>query len=258
LSLRCAPPSLRIQRALASAAFLLLLAGSASPAAAVSVGRFFAHQLVFEGTGFGVAENLTQAEDFGVPIFFEAGSDPAVTSGSSPPVDGTARIFELNPFSSNVELSEVAASAGTATASYSITLSDSFLNLRRSDDELVYLLFATSRPSEVGGVTYASRDVGILIDDLDPAFAILSRHNDDENVALFYPALLLPNGGVGDSFSIDISVEGGFDVVNGTSAVPNFLVGAAYVSVIPEPATAGLIALGLLGLAVSGGRRRQA
>ena len=246
--------SLRTQRALASAAFLLLLAGGASPAAAASVGRFFANQEVF-GTGFGVAEELAQAEAFGVPIFVDEDFDAAVTSGSSEPADGIARIFSLDPFSSSVELNDVSASAGTATASYSITLPDSFLDERQSAEELVYLLFATSRPSDVGGVTYASEDVGIVIDDLDPAFAMLQTRATGAD--LFYPALLLPNGGVGESFSIDIDVLGGFDVVMGKSAVPNFLVGAAYISVIPEPATAGLMTLGLLGLGVAGGRRRR-
>jgi hypothetical protein len=238
---------------LASAAVLLLLAGGASSAAAASVGRFFANQEVF-GTGFGVAEDLTQAEAFGVPIFVDADDVAAVTAGSSEPIDGTARILVLDPFSSSVELSDVSASAGTATANYSITLPDSFLDERRSADQLVYLLFVTSRPSDVGGVTYPSEQVGILIDDLDAAFAILETRAN--GVDLFYPALLLPNGGVGDAFSIDIDVEGGFDVVKGMSAVPNFLVGAAYISVIPEPETAGLMALGLLGLGVAG-RRRQ-
>lgn len=255
--MRGAPRSSWIQNALASAA-ALLLAGSASPAAAASVGRFFANQETF-GTGFGVAENLTQAEAFGVPIFVNedlvSEFDGGVTSGSSQPVDGTARIFNLGPFSHSVDLSDVSASAGTATASYSITLPDSFLDERRSAEELVYLLFATSRPSDVGGVTYPSEDVGILIDDLDPAFAILE--SQASGVDLFYPALLLPNGGVGESFSIGVDVEGGFQVVMGKSAVPNFLVGAAYISVIPEPATAVLLGLGLLGLAVSGSRRRR-
>lgn len=253
--MRGAPRSSWIQNALAGAA-ALLLAGSASPAAAASVGRFFANQEAF-GTGFGVAEDVTQAEAFGVPIFVDedlvSEFDGAVTSGSSEPLDGTARIFNLGSFSHSVDLSDVSTSAGTATASYSITLPESFLGERRSADELVYLLFATSRPSDVGGVTYPSEDVGIVIDDLDPAFAILETQAS--GVDLFYPALLLPNGGVGDSFSIEVDVEGGFEVVMGTSAVPNFLVGGAYISVIPEPATAGLLGLGLLVLGVAGARR---
>jgi hypothetical protein len=243
-------------------AALLLLAGLAAPAAAdSSVGRFFAHEDVFApDTGFGVAESEKQARAFGVPVFvnqslFYAGSEQAILANGGSDVAGTARLFSLRgSFDFDVLLNDVDADAGTAHASYTLTLPADFLDERQSELEQVFLFFATSRDVLVDGslVSYASPDVGIGIDSADPRFALL--HTRAQDLDLFYPAVRLPQGGVGDSFELDVSVLGGLEVVRGTSVVPDFLVGAAYVTVVPEPATAALLALGVAGLAVLGSR----
>lgn len=240
----------------ALAALLLSLAVAAS-ASAAEVGRFFAHQEIYD-KGFGVAENAEEAQSFGVPMFeneriFYAGSPEAVQASGGIDVAGTARLFSLGSFDFDVLLSDVDAAAGSAHADYSVTLPAAFLAERQSDSELVYLFFASTLDGMLAD--YASSDVGIVIDSKDPGFGMIHTNDPSEEVDLFYPAIRLPKGGIGDTFGLDINVLGGLQVVSGDNVVPDFLVGAAYVSVIPEPATAALLALGVGWLAWLGARR---
>ncbi len=225
---------------------LLLLAGLAAPAGAfTTVGRFDAHVGVFAPeTGFGIAESESEAAAFGVPIFLK---DDSLAPG-------TARLFTLQGLDFDVTLSDIDAAAGTATASYTVILPQSFLNQRLSPDEEVYLFFATSLDVIVDGVvvSYSSSDVGIVIDSEDSASALMQT--EANGLDLFYPAVLLPNGGTGDSFVLFFDILGGLQEVNGVAVVPDLLTGAAFVTVIPEPATAALLVLGLLGLAFAGRR----
>jgi len=247
---------------------LLLLAGLVAPAGAAStVGRFFAHEdQIAPDVGFGIAETVSMAEAFDVPIFVNERLVPItetepIVSGGDPPsgLDGSARLFSITGLDFDVMLSNVDATAGTATASYTVNLPSSILNQRRSDAEEVYLFFATSLAVNVGGVDveYFSPDVGIEIDSDDPGFAIIHTdfEVDDTTLDLFYPAIRLANGGTNDNFVLEFDVLGGLEVVNGIAVVPDLLTGAAYVTVIPEPATAAMLALGLMGLVVTGRRR---
>lgn len=230
---------------------LLLLAGLAAPAGAfTTVGRFDAHVGVFApDTGFGIAESGSEAAAFGVPIFLK---DSLVVGEPQPP--GTARLFALQDSQVTVTLSNVDAAAGTATASYTVILSQDFLDERLSPDELVYLFFATSQDVIVDGVvvSYDSSDVGLVIDSEDPRSAIMQTAAS--GLDIFYPAVLLPNGGTGDSLVLFFDILGGLQVVDGVAVVPDLLTGGAYVTIIPEPATAALMTLGLLGLAFAGRR----
>lgn len=229
-----------LSRVLVGLLALTLSAGLAAPAGAEQFGFFDAHVGVFmPDVGFGVAEDATAAEAFGVEIV------PNVLLGEAA---RTARLFEFASFGGALEISfgplTVEDGNGFVTVTYTgVTLIGA---PEQEAGEEVYLFFATS---EIGG-PYASSDVGIDVDD------ILLQTAASE-LELYYPAVRLPNGGNLDTFSIDLQVLGGFEMnEGGAPIVPDLVVGGAYV--VPEPATAGLMGLGLLGLTVLSGRRYSA
>jgi hypothetical protein len=193
-------------------------------------------------TGFGVAETLEEANAIGIPIILKSSSG----------APNTARLLNLpSDFIVFPTLSNVNVANGTALANYVITLPQSILNQRNGAD--VYLFLATSRPVTVNNttVTYDSSDVGIVVDE---SFRLIQTFDSSNETDLFYPAIRLADG-MNDAFNLEFDYSVGFQVVNGSPVVSNFLGGVAYVTPIPEPSTAALLVLGLAALAA---RRRSA
>jgi len=244
--------NLTLSRCFAILAFLATTAALSLPARAVPVDVFFDGNAMGGATNFGVSEAqaLNLQSSFGVPIvqsFDYIGSASGLLA-----VTQSLQSFTPSPPTSTTNR---ATSAWTAQ-------NVSGMDLLGAS----YLIFTSSTPFVKNGVTvdYIDSNIGITIDSaLGWVLVKAPAGNDD----FYYPALLLDRSASGplagvflngqiESLVIDYVVKQALidtPIGSGDYELPLLNIGLAYAAV-PEPGTAVLVSLGLVGIAI---RRRH-
>lgn len=233
--------------ALSVAAVFLLVA----PASALSVDVFFDGEIA-GGTNYGISEaSAADARDnYGVQIIDNATLDQ---------ING--KLSAVTTFQTATPNPPVS-SENRSTWDWAVT----------ADTDLVgasYLLFTHTDPYDVNGVTidYADLNVGITID-ADLGWAIVKASVGA--VDYYYPALLLDraasnpldgvlaDGDIADPFDVLLVVKEPITFLDASGGPGSYWwpdIEIGYANVVPEPSTALLFGLGLVGLGLRGRRR---
>ena len=135
-------------------------------------------------------------------------------------------------------------------------------------DNVFYLFVGFGKKDEFGNVPsfmdpsgntvgYGSTPLGLILDTANP-WVLLEAFDSDLNQTFFYPAVDLGSiarGAEADPFDVGYFIGGPLqEPLPSIFVLPRFQVGAGF-TVIPEPAAALLLGLGLAGLAVTRPRR---
>jgi hypothetical protein len=233
--------------ALSVAAVFLLVA----PASALPVDVFFDGEIA-GGTNYGISEAsaIDARDNYGVQIIDNATLDV---------IDG--RLSAVPTFQTATPNPPVS-SENRSTWDWAVT----------ADTDLVgasYLLFTHTDPYDENGVRidYADVNVGITID-ADLGWAIVKASFD--SVDYYYPALLLDraasnpldgvlaDGDIADPFDVLLVVKEPITFLDASGGPGSYWwpdIEIGYANLVPEPSTALLFGLGLVGLGLRGRRR---
>jgi hypothetical protein len=227
---------------------LLLALAWSGPARAIAIPIFFT------GDG-GFVVSASDAASSGLPM------KTADFVGS---IDGTlAVVGRTLDQTTVVPLPPTAPSGNRATSAWTVR------NASTADlDGDVYLLFLTSDPFDVPGtsptqtISYADANVGFMIDPADGwlLIAVDVPAGAGGTDTFYYPAIelgsLAPQE-LAEVFDLNYVVNEALqDAPLNRFYLPKLRLGLGFTP-IPEPTTAALLALGLVGLAVQGHRRRS-